>query len=315
MRKVLTISLFIALISPLAALAEESPFRGRVGVEFAWVSTNDRFDPYADVSDPSTPGADPAMDSRLQVIPILDVGARWEAINSSVYLATPFRAPGLPLALGIYHEVSDGTGIDLSIYSILDRQEWRDPYAASDTKKVSSVLNGGVRLDMSDIASSGFGITGLWQSERVVDDELGDQYAALNRTGKVIEVAARYPFEIGGGFSLTPVAAYERGDFNGDANSFRGSRFSLVCSTEAENFAMNANIGYGSRNYSKENPVFNETLKETSTQFSTLLTWKRPAGIKSLYIDLHAALDLRDANISYHDAETWLLGAGASLGF
>lgn len=298
-----------------AALAEEQSFYGRVGVEAALVSTNDRLDPYADVDDPETEGANPANDARIDVIPVIDIGWRVDSIDSNIYLATPFRAPGFPLALGIAHRVGDGTLVDFSVFSVLDQREWRDPYAASDDKEQSRVKNIGLKLDFEDIANSGFGATVQWQTQKVVDDELADHFPELDRTGGIWIFEGRYALELGEEFNIGPAVSYEKGDFEGKANSFRTLRGGLSCWTEGENFAMNAHASYGRRKYSDTNPAFDEKLTESLYTFSTLLTWKRPLGVKSLYLTAHGALDIRDTDIGYHDAESYLFGLGASIGF
>lgn len=305
----------VLCLASTSALAEESSFHQRVGVEAAWVSTNDRLDPYADVEDPETPGSDPGSSSRVDVIPVIDLGWRLDSIDSTVYLATPFRAPGFPLALGISHRVGDGTVVDFSVFSVLDQREWRDPYVASDDKKQSHVKNVGMTLDFSEIASTGFGATVQWQAQKVTKDELADRFPELDRTGGIWSFTGRYALDFGGDFHLGPALSYEKGDFDGKANSFRTVRGGLSCWTEGERFAMNAHASYGRRKYSDTNPAFGETLTENLYTFSTLLTWKRPLGVKSLYLNAHGAVDVRDTGIGYHDAESYLFGLGASLGF
>lgn len=315
MKKAVPFILCLCAMAAFPAFAEEKGFYGRVGVEAAWVSTNDRLDPYADVKDPITAGASPANDSRVDVIPVIDLGWQVDSLDSSIYLATPFRAPGFPLALGIFHEVSDGTGVDLSLYTVLDKREYRDPYLAADLKKQSKVKNMGIRLDLSQIASSGFGAALLWQTESVEEDDLADRYPVLDRTGSIIEASGRYTFELGEEFLIGPVAAYERGDYDGKANSYRGGSAGLFCSTEGEKFAMNSTLTYGIKEYSDTNPEFSKKLSEELIGFNALLTWKKPLGVKNLFLNAHGAFDVRNANISYHDAETYLIGLGASLGF
>lgn len=303
-------ALFLAF--PSGTLAE-GRFQGRIGFEAAWLFTNDRLDPYADLADPSTAAESPSAASRGELFPMVDLSYGLDG-DTSLYLATPFRAPGLPLALGVVKGYGL-TSFDLSVFSRLDAKAWDNPYAAKAARSQTDLGNWGLRLGAENVFAENVSLLAVYEELSLDEDMLGALHRDLRRDGSRYELSGGYRLAVTPAFSLTPSVGFNFARHDGEANSYKGPMASLKGLLNEEAFSVAATLGYLGRDYRKKDPVFNETREETVTDFSILFTWKKPLDAKNLYLNFHGAASFRNSNITFYDAETYLAGIGVGFGF
>ena len=135
-----------------------------------------------------------------------------------VYFGTPAELSGPPgLSLGFVQPFSDGSRLDLSVFTQLFAEVWRDPYLSNASRKETREYKYGTRLAYEEILGTGLKLSYAFSRVDVNVDDIGERFDDLERDGSVHRAGVEYDFRLGQGMTLSPGFELSIGDIDGDA--------------------------------------------------------------------------------------------------
>ncbi|MGD8332713.1 MAG: DUF2860 family protein [Desulfobacterales bacterium] len=252
------------------------------------------------------------------VIPLALFNLRYTFAESGrqVYFGTPPQLSGPPgLSLGIVQPFSDGSRLDLSVFTRLFSEVWRDPYLTNTGRKETREYNYGTRLAYEEILGTGFKLSYAFSRVDVNVDDIGDRFNDLERDGYIHKAEVEYDFRLGPGISLTPGFELSIGDIDGEANAYTGYQFGLGLRKFSKTYQIMLKAGFGWDDYDDQHPVFSKTRNDTNYSVFGMFTRSDLFGIDFLFGTLMAGYRYRDSNIGFLDAQTFLSGAMIGVEF
>ena len=210
-----------------------------------------------------------------------------------VYFGTPPELSGPPgLSLGFVQPFSDGSRLDVSVFTHLFSEVWRDPYLINADRKETSEYNYGTRFAYQQILGTGFGLSYTFSRIDVNVDDIGDRFNDLERDGYVHNAEVDYVFRLGETISLSPNFKLSIGDLDGEANAYTGWD-----------------------DYDEKHPIFSKTRNDTNYSVFGMFTRSDLFGEDYLFGTLMAGYRYRDSNIGFLEAQTFLSSAMIGIEF
>ena len=233
-----------------------------------------------------------------------------------VYFGTPPELSGPPgLSLGFVQPFSDGSRLDISVFTRLFSEVWRDPYLTDINRKETRKLNYGTRFAYEEILGSGFSLSYAFSRVDVNVDDIGDRFNDLERDGYTHKAEVEYAFRLGQSMSLTPGFELTIADIVGDANAYNGYQFGLGFRKFSKTYQLMLKAAVGWDDYDERHPVFSKTRNDTNYSVFGMFTRSDLFGIDYLFATLMAGYRYRDSNIGFLNAQTFLSGAMIGVEF
>jgi hypothetical protein len=233
-----------------------------------------------------------------------------------VYFGTPPELSGPPgLSLGFVQPFSDGSRLDISVFTQLLSEVWRDPYLTNTNRKETREYNYGIRFAYEEIFGTGFKLSYAFSRIDVNVDDIGDRFKDLERDGYIHNAEVKYDFRLGQSVSLIPGFELSIGDIDGEANAYRGYQFGLGFSKFSKLYQLMLKAAIGWDDYDDKHPVFNKTRNDKNYSAFGMLTRSDLFGQDFLFATLMAGYRYRDSNISFLEAQTFLSGAMIGIEF
>ncbi len=233
-----------------------------------------------------------------------------------VYFGTPPEFSGPPgLSLGFVQPFSDGSRLDLSVFTQLFSEVWRDPYLTNTSRKETREYNFGTRLSYEEILGTGSKLSYAFSRVDVNVDDIGDRFNDLERDGYVHEAEVEYDFRLGPGITLTPGFELSIGDIDGEANAYTGYQFGLGLRKFSKSYQLMLKAAVGWDDYDDTHPIFNKTRDDTNYSVFGMFTRSDLFGIDYLFGTLMAGYRYRDSNIDFLNAKSFLSGAMIGVEF
>ena len=233
-----------------------------------------------------------------------------------VYFGTPPELSGPPgLSLGFVQPFSDGSRLDISVFTRLFSEAWRDPYLINTGRKETREYNYGTRFAYEEILGSGFKLSYAFSRVDVNVDDIGDRFKDLERDGDVHKADVEYDFSLGKAMTLSPGFELSIGDIDGEANAYAGYQFGLGFRKFSKLYQLMLKAAIGWDDYDDKHPVFNKTRNDTKYSVFGMLTRSDLFGQDFLFATLMAGYRYRDSNISFLEAQTFLSGAMIGIEF
>jgi hypothetical protein len=298
-----------------ALSAEATPWRFGIEVMPAYVSSTDQLDPRRHEHNLGDLTSRNRLKNRVEFIPLIDISYQLEQTATEIYLATPYRSPSLPLALGVIQPLEDGSTLELSVFTDLDAKVWNNPYTTVDDREVTELINLGGRVDWRGIASSRFAVSVTARKASPLDDHVSTLFPTLERDGERVLVETRYAHTVDDGLLITPSVSYERGDYAGAAESFNAYGVRAVVAYGLDDLFIDASLGFKRRVYGDVHPYFDETRKEFELEASALFTRAGIFGRENFYANFIVATLYRESKTGFFDARTLMTGVGAGVKF
>ena len=233
-----------------------------------------------------------------------------------VYFGTPPELSGPPgLSLGFVQPFSDGSRLDVSVFTHLFSEVWRDPYLINADRKETREYNYGTRFAYQQILGTGLGLSYTFSRIDINVDDIGDRFNDLERDGYVHNAEVDYVFRLGETISLSPNFKLSIGDLDGEANAYTGYQFGLGFRkvSKAYQFILKAAIGWD--DYNDKHPIFSKTRNDRNYSVFGMFTRSDLFGQDYLFGTLMAGYRYRDSNISFLEAQTFLSGAMIGIEF
>ena len=233
-----------------------------------------------------------------------------------VYFGTPMELSGPPgLSLGFVQPFSDDSRLDISVFTHLFSEVWRDPYLINADRKETREYNYGARFAYQQILGTGFGLSYAWSRRDVNVDDIGDRFNDLERDGYIHNTEVEYVFRLGDTMSLSPDFKLSIGDLDGEANAYTGYQFGLGFQKFSKAYLLMLKAAIGWDDYDDKHPIFSKTRNDTNYSVFGMLTRSDLFGQDYLFGTLMAGYRYRDSNIGFLEAQTFLSGAMIGIEF
>jgi hypothetical protein len=224
------------------------------------------------------------------------------------YFGIPFEISGPPgLSLGFVQPFSDGSRLDISVFTRLFSEVWRDPYLTNAHRKETRECNYGSRIVYDEILGSRFKLAYEFSRVNVNVDEIGDRFKDLERDGYVHKAEAVYDIRLGRSFSLKPGFELSIGDTDGDANAYVGYQFGLGLRVFTKVYQLMLKAAVGWDDYDDRHPLFSKTRNDTRYSAYGMFTRSNLFGKNCLFGTLMAGYSYRDSNIGFLEAQTFMI--------
>ena len=251
-------------------------------------------------------------------IPLALFNLRYKFAESGrqVYFGTSPEAGGRPrLSLGFVQPFSDGSRLDLAVFTRLFSEVWRDPYLTNTRRKETREYRYGTRIAYKKILGTGFNLSYAFSRVDVNVDDIGDQFKELKRDGYFHRGILEYDFRLDQTLSLTPDVELSIGDIDGEANAYTGYRFGLGLRKFSKSYQLALKAAVGRNDYDDQNPIFSKTRDDTNYSVFGMFTRPNLFGIDYLFGTLMAGYRYRDSNIGFLNAQTFVSGAMIGVEF
>ena len=233
-----------------------------------------------------------------------------------IYFGTPPELSGPPgLSLGFVQPLSDGSRLDISVFTRLFSKVWRDPYLTNVGRKETREYNYGTRVEYDEILGSRFKLTYAFSRVDVNVDDIGDRFNDLERDGYIHNAEVEYAFRMGQSMSLAPDFELSIGDIDGEANAYTGYKFGLGFRKFSKPYQLMLKAAIGWDEYDDKHPVFNKTRNDTNYSVFGMFTRADLFGKDYLFATIMAGYRYRDSNIGFLEAQTFLSGLMLGIEF
>lgn len=194
---------------------------------------------------------------------------------------------------------------------------WADPYVANQPRQDTDRTSTGVRLTLGRIAGTGLQVQ-YTQREIKIDDELSgltgglglspQQVALLDREGDLQRLQLTYYFKLRERHSLAPALWLTREDLDGEAMANDLTELYLTYLYNGKRFNFVGNVGIGTADYEKTNPIYNRKRDDDRTALSLTVFDKKLFGANAKWWgSLTVAGISEDANIDFYDTKMTVL--------
>jgi len=297
--------------------AEKSEgFNGRISAGAGFMTSTDQLKTTDENKRIDSLSGDADWYDKFMPLVMFNLGYTFAESGRQVYFGTPPELSGPPrLSLGFVQPFSDGSRLDISVFTRPFSEVWRDPYLINADRKETREYNYGTRFTYEQILGTGFGLSYAFSRIDVNVDDIGDRFNDLERDGYIHNAEVKYVFRLGETLSLSPDFKLSIGDLDGEANAYTGYQFGLGLRkfSKAYLFMLKAAVGWD--DYEDKHPIFNKTRNDANYSMFGMFTRFDLFGQDYLFGTLMAGYRYRDANIGFLEAQTFLSGAMFGIEF
>jgi hypothetical protein len=297
--------------------AEKSEgFSGRISAGAGFMTSTDQLKTTDENKRIDSLSGDADWYDKFMPLVMFNLGYTFAESGRQVYFGTPPELSGPPrLSLGFVQPVSDGSRLDVSVYTHLFSEVWRDPYLINADRKETRAYNYGTRFAYEQILGTGFGLSYAFSRIDVNMDDIGDRFNDLERDGYIHNAEFKYVFRLGETLSLSPDLKLSIGDLDGKANAYTGYQFGLGFRKFSKSYRLMLKAAVGRDDYEDKHPIFNKTRNDTNYSMFGMFTRSELFGQDYLFGTLMAGYRYRDSNIGFLGAQTFLSGAMLGIEF
>jgi hypothetical protein len=217
------------------------------------------------------------------------------------------------LTLGVAHDFEFGSLRSELLYR--SGEVWENPYLTGVKRKETDVDEFGVRLGLSEIMGTGLEFDYTFTDVSVDDDTVGDLYEALDRSGSRHEINVAYSLPFAGSHALIPGVTYEKGDMDGDAESYDRYALNLGYRYTDKCFLFDTTLSAGVVEYDDTHPLYSKTRDDSIYSIESRLTWLKPFGYDNYSVSVTSGYTHHDSNIDFFDSNESMVGFGIGYSF
>lgn len=297
--------------------AEKSEgFSGRISAGAGFMTSTDQLKTTDENKRVDSLSGDADWYDKFMPLALFNLGYTFAESGRQVYFGTPPALGGPPrLALGFVQPLSDGSRLDISVFTRLFSEVWRDPYLINADRKETREYNYGTRFAYQQILGTGFGLSYAFSRINVNVDDIGDRFNELERDGYIHSAEVEYVFRLGETLSLSPDFKLSIGDLDGEANAYTGYQFGLGVRKFSKAYQLMLKAAIGWDDYDDKHPIFGKTRNDTNYSVFGMFTRSDLFGRDYLFGTLMAGYRYRDSNIGFLEAQTFFSGAMIGIEF
>jgi hypothetical protein len=289
-------------------------FSGRLSVGAGYMTSTDQLETTDENKRIDSLSGDADWYDKFMPLVLFDLRYTFAESGRQVYFGTPLEPSGPPgLSLGFVQPFSDGSRLDISVFTRPMSEVWRDPYLTNTGRDETREYKYGTRFAYQEIFGSGFNLSYTFSRVDVNVDDIGDRFNDLERDGYIHNAEVEYGFKLGKTMTLSPGFELSIGDIDGDANAYKGYEFGLGFRKFFNSYQLMLKAAFGWDDYDDKHPVFSKTRNDTNYSIFGMFTRSDLFGLDYLFATLMAGYRYRDSNIGFLNAQTFM--SGAMIGF
>jgi hypothetical protein len=308
---------FACAVAVAAGPAEKSEgFSGRISAGAGYMTSTDQLKTTDENKRIDSLSGDADWHDTFLPLALLNLRYTFAGSGRQVYFGTAVEPGGPPgLSLGFVQPFSDGSRLDVSVFTRLFSEVWRDPYLTNTSRKETREYRYGTRIAYEEILGTGFDLTYAFSRVDVNVDDIGERFDDLERDGYFHKAELEYDFRLSQTLTMTPGFELSIGDIDGDANAYTGYWFGLGLRRFSKSYQLMLKAAVGWDDYDDKHPIFSKTRNDTNYSVFGMLTRSDLFGIDYLFATVMAGYRYRDSNIGFLNAQTVLGGALIGIEF
>lgn len=249
----------------------------------------------------------PRSFNRLLPIPLIEL--RYTHGDNSVFLGSPVDDP-VAFSLGCRRKLDKGGALSGSVFYSFFGREWQDPYLVGVPRTDTRVHSYGARMAFEDMGGTPLTVAVKGTVKALADEQLtGD----LRRDGARLEVDLSWRQRFSRGWTLVPLAGYQKGEYEGDANSYHGGNLGLGANWQAGNLLVASRVSGSFASYDRTHPVFGTIRRDHGYRMSCTATLDDPFGYLNYFTTAGLVHQRTGSNIDFFESRS--LVAFAAIGY
>ena len=320
MKKIIgALCLILLLFVAITAFAQEhdrkekKAFSARIEAGAIWINTTDQL--VVDDNNERTTTITGEADSFNVAVPavMFDLRYTFRDTDTEVYLGTPFEGSKTGLTLGMAHTFTDKSSLDLSIFSGIMGEVWKDPYIAPAKRDGTDIDDMGCAIEYDGIMGTGCNVYYRYNWVDVDQDGIGQRFSDLRRDGVIHSTGIGYRVQLDTGDTITPSVEYSKADMDGKSNSYDGYTIKIGYRRTQDNYTLLAFVSADKKDYDRIHPIFNKTRDETGYSAVAIFTLLDPFGYDDFFTSVIVGYSYADSNIAFFDKRTYI--SGITIGY
>ena len=296
--------------------AKSEGFSGRVSAGVGYMTSTDQLKTSDENKTIDSLSDDADWYDKFMPLALLNLRYTFAESGRQIYFGTPAELSGPPgLSLGFVQPFSDGSQLDISVFTHLFSEVWRDPYLTNTNRKETRKYTYGSRIAYDEIFGTGLKLSYAFSRVDVNVDDIGDRFNDLERDGYIHTAEVEYALRLGSTMSLVPGFKLSIGDLDGEANAYTGYTFGLGFRQFSKGYQLMLKTAAGWDDYDDTHPVFSKTRNDTHYSAFGMFTRADLFGKEYLFGNLMAGYRYRDSNIDFLEAQTFLSGIMIGIEF
>lgn len=303
----------------LTALAQDgnipkkNGFSARIEAGGIWINTTDQL--FVHDKNEKTDNLNDEADSFSITLPLVmfDLRYRFQDSDTQIYFGTPLKDSGIALTLGLTQTFTDKSKLDVSIFSEIMGEVWKNPYIAGVDRDETDVEDVGFAIDYDRILDTGLNLYYRYNLVDVDKDVIGTMFRNLKRDGVIHTTGLGYMIVLDKSNIIIPGVEYSKGNMDGESNSYSGYRIKLGYKRMKKDYILNAFVSTYKNDYDRRHPIFNKTRDEKGYSAIAILTLLNPFGYEKFFTNFFVGQSYSDSNIDFFDKRTH--AGGITMGY
>lgn len=292
---------------------EENGFSARIEAGAIWINTTDQLS--VDDKNEKTDNLNDEADSFGITLPavMFDLRYKFRDADTEVYLATPLEDSGIALTLGMTQTFIDKSKLDVSIFSGIMGEVWKDPYIAGVKRDDTDIKDIGFTIDYDRIFDTGINLYYRYNLVEVDEDVIGTRFNDLKRDGIIHTAGLGYMIDLDESNIIIPGFEYSMANMDGESNSYNGYKIKFGYKRMKKDYILNGFVSADKKDYDKTHPIFNKTRDETEYSATAIFTLLNPFGYDKFFTNFIVGYGYSDSDIDFFDKRTYV--SGITIGY
>ncbi len=294
-------------------MSKENGFSGRVEAGAIWIKTTDQL--FVDDKNEKTDHLNDEADSFSITLPavMFDLRYAFQSSDTEVYLGTPLEESGIALTLGLAQTFINKSKLDLSVFSKIMTEVWKDPYIAGGERDDTDIKDVGFTIDYDSILDTGLNLYYRYNLVDVDEDVIGTRFNDLKRDGIIHITGLGYMIDLDESNIIIPGFEYCKANMDGESNSYNSYKIKFEYKRMKKDYILNAFVSADKKDYDKMHPIFNKTRDETEYSATAIFTLLNPFGYDKFFTNFVVGYSYSDSNIDFFDKSTYI--SGITIGY
>ncbi len=252
-----------------------------------------------------------------------------EYLNKQVYAGTSredIATGSLAFEIGYRQKFESGMIVDFStLPTVISGEVWADPYAVGVERKEADLSGNVLRLKVSNIAGSQFGLD-MAAGKSEVDDEQSGSHPTANLTPEEQQKMVRerdyfflksdYRFVLDEGMGVvTPSLNIIHSNAEGNALAFNSFGGEVSYGKKMNRHGLVVTLSAAARNYEEENPIFKKTREDVDMGVFLAYEYEDILGYEDWSAISLIGGSKQNSNIDFYDATQYIVTVGLDYKF
>ena len=240
-----------------------------------------------------------------------------EQNNQRVYLGTSrddLAVGTLAFELGYQYDYKNGTRLDIGyLPTVVADEVWSNPYLTGQNRATTDRKGDAYRLKLSNIWNSGVSFDMAYATADIENEEITS--SALLRESDTYYIKGQYRSMLNVNSGYITAFSYTKHDATGEANTFDAYKGELSYFYVTQNYGLSLTGSYAWRDFSANNPIFNQTRSDDVYRLFLAYEYKNIPGWDNWSITSFVGSTINSSNIDFYTSDSLLMSIGMNYKF